>query len=71
VIYPASILPAQVRWLYVANPLAGTIEGFRASLFGRPFDWTAIAVSAAVTLALLLWASYYFRKTEKTFADVI
>lgn len=71
VIYPASVLPAEVRWLYVVNPLAGIIEGFRASLFGSGFDWTAIAVAAAITLALLLWASYYFRKTEKTFADII
>lgn len=71
VIYPASIVPANWRWLLVANPLAGIIEGFRSALTGRPFEWRAITVAALMTVALLVVSVYVFRKTEDTFADVI
>jgi lipopolysaccharide transport system permease protein len=71
VIYPATIVPERWRWMLVANPLAAILEGFRAALTGGAFNWTAIAVSAAMTLALLACAVYVFRRTEDTFADVI
>lgn len=71
VIYPATIVPERWRWILVANPLAAILEGFRAALTGGAFNWTAIAVSAAMTLALLACAVYVFRRTEDTFADVI
>jgi lipopolysaccharide transport system permease protein len=71
VIYPASFLPAQFRWLLSLNPMTGIIEGYRSSLFGRTFNWSALAVSAAITLALLLYSSYAFHRMEKNFADII
>lgn len=71
VIYPPSIVPENWRWLLVANPLAGILEGFRSALTGRPFDWPAIAVAASMTTVLLAVAVYVFRRTEDTFADVI
>jgi lipopolysaccharide transport system permease protein len=71
VIYPASIVPENWRWLLVANPLAAILEGFRSALTGRPFDWRAITVAAITTTVLLLVSVYVFRKTEDTFADVI
>lgn len=71
VIYPSSIVPEDWRWLLVANPLAGILEGFRSALTGRPFDWRAIAVAALMTTVLLVVAVYVFRRTEDTFADVI
>ena len=71
VIYPASFLPAKFRWLFSLNPMTGIIEGYRSSLFGRPFNWSALAASAAITLILLIYASYSFRRMEKSFADII
>jgi lipopolysaccharide transport system permease protein len=71
VIYPPSIVPENWRWLLVANPLAGILEGFRSALTGRPFDWPAIAVAASMTAVLLVVSVYVFRRTEDTFADVI
>ena len=71
VIYPPSIVPENWRWLLVANPLAGILEGFRSALTGRPFDWPAIAVAALMTTVLLVVSVYAFRRTEDTFADVI
>jgi lipopolysaccharide transport system permease protein len=71
IIYPASIVPEQWRWLLSINPLAGLIEGYRASFFGTPFDWFALAISAVITFGILIYAAYTFRKMERGFADVI
>ena len=71
VIFPSSILPEKWRWVMQLNPLAGIIEGYRSSVFGRPLNWTALGISAVITLLLLIYASYSFRRMEKTFADVI
>jgi lipopolysaccharide transport system permease protein len=71
VIYPVSFLPAHWRWVLRLNPLSGIIEGFRDAIFGRPFDWSGLTISAVVTLGLLLAGSYIFKRMEREFADVI
>jgi lipopolysaccharide transport system permease protein len=71
VIYPTSIVPERWKWLVMINPVAGIIEGFRASLTGRPFDWVHVSISAVITLAVLLCSVYIFRRFEDTFADVV
>jgi len=71
VVYPASLVPPKWQWLYFLNPLAGIIEGFRASLFGRPFEWSALGVSTAFVLILVVCSAYFFRRMEKSFADII
>ncbi len=71
IIYPISIAPARWRWVFILNPLAAIIEGYRSAFFGRPFDWSALAISAAITLALLVCAAAYFRSVERTFADIV
>jgi homopolymeric O-antigen transport system permease protein len=71
VIYPASFLPTKFRWLLSLNPMTGIIEGYRSSLLGRPFNWAALAASAAITFILLTYSSLSFRRMEKSFADII
>lgn len=71
IIYPVSIVPERWRWAFNLNPLTGIIEGYRAAFFGRPFDWAALAVSAAITFSLLFYAASHFKRVERTFADVI
>lgn len=71
VIYPTSLLPQKYRGLLWLNPMTGIIEGYRSSLFGRPFNWIALSISAITTLLLLFYASYSFRRMEKTFADIV
>lgn len=71
VIYPTSFLPEKFRWFLSLNPMTGIIEGYRSSLFGRPFNWIALALSAVITLAVLTYASYSFRRMEKSFADIV
>lgn len=71
VIYPSTLLPERLQWVYALNPLAGIIEGFRASLFGLPLNWLTLSISTAVTLVLLIWSTYAFRRLEKSIADII
>jgi lipopolysaccharide transport system permease protein len=72
VAYPVSIVPERWRLLYSLNPMAGVIEGFRWALLGKEnFDGQVAAVSACAVVMLLVPAAIYFRKTERTFADVI
>lgn len=71
VIYPVSFLPERWRWLLRLNPLSGIIEGFRDAVFGRPFHWNGMAISTAITFALLAGAAFVFRRMEGEFADVI
>jgi lipopolysaccharide transport system permease protein len=71
IIYPSSMLPGKWRWLLRLNPLTGIIENFRASLFGREFDWAALGISAVITIAVLVYSAYAFRRVEKRFADIV
>jgi len=70
--YPASLVPEKYRTLYGLNPMAGVIEGTRWSILGTDApDWGLMAVSATVVALLLIGGLYYFKRMEKTFADVI
>lgn len=71
IIYPSSMLPGTWRWLLRLNPLTGIIEAFRASLFGARFDWAALSISAIITISLLIYSAYAFRRVERSFADIV
>jgi lipopolysaccharide transport system permease protein len=72
IIYPATFLPKRYQQILALNPMSGIIEGFRASLFpNRHMDLRLVGTSAAVTLLVLVVGALYFRKTERTFADII
>jgi lipopolysaccharide transport system permease protein len=71
VMYPGSMVPARWRPLYYANPLAGLIDGLRATLLGRPTEW-AHAFPALAVATLIFWAgAAYFNRVEGQFADII
>ncbi len=71
IIYPSSVVPEGWRPLLALNPLTGIIEGFRAALLGGNFDRTATTLAVLMTLALLVFSFYHFRRIEETFADLI
>ncbi len=71
VIYPVSFIPANWRWVLMLNPLSGTVQGFRSALFGKAFDWEGLFTATAITMAILAWAIYSFRRMEREFADII
>ena len=72
IVYPSSLLDEPWRTLYGINPMVGVIEGFRWALLGtQTAPGPIILVSIFVAVALLISGAYYFRRVEKTFADVV
>ena len=72
VAYSSRLVPGGTwKLVYALNPLVGVIQGFRWALLRGPApDWTLL-VSVTMVLVLLVSGVYYFRRTEKTFADVV
>jgi lipopolysaccharide transport system permease protein len=72
VAYPSSLLSENWRLLYGLNPMVGVIEGFRWALLGaQTAPGPMVIVSSIVALLLLISGAYYFKRLEKTFADVV
>ena len=69
--YPSSLIPEPWRVLYGLNPMAGVVEGFRWALLNTDSTPGPILVASVVaSVILLISGAYYFRRMEKTFADV-
>jgi len=71
VAYASSMLDEPWKSLYGLNPMAGVIEGFRWSLVGTVSPGPIIWVSALVSMFALITGAMYFRRMEKSFADVV
>jgi len=71
VVYPANLVAPRWNWAYSLNPLTGIISAFRSALFGIPLDLRSLLISAAITIALLVYAAFVFRHMEDQFADVV
>jgi lipopolysaccharide transport system permease protein len=71
--FSSSIVPEQWRLLYSINPMVGVIDGFRWAILGgnTQLYWPGFLLSLSLVLVILVTGIIYFRKTEKTFADVI
>ena len=72
VVYPVSLIPESWRLVYSLNPMVGVIEGFRWALLGKGNpDFSPMLVSVAVVLVLLVGGVIFFKRMERTLADVI
>jgi homopolymeric O-antigen transport system permease protein len=72
IVYPSNLLSEPWRTLYGLNPMAGVVEGFRWALLGTDTaPGPMVVVSGLVALGLLIGGVFYFRRLEKTFADVV
>jgi lipopolysaccharide transport system permease protein len=72
VIYPTAVLPERFRWLLALNPISGVIDAHRACILGyKPVDWYSLVISTTVGLFIFITGIFYFRRTERFFADVI
>jgi len=72
VAYANSLIPNQWRALYALNPMVGVVEGFRWSLLGKStglglFFW----ISVLMVIILLITGLFYFKRLEKSFADIV
>lgn len=72
IIYPLSMIPDRWKALYSLNPIVGIIEGFRWAILGKgDVDVTAIGISAALIVVLLTTGLIFFKRMERSFADLI
>ena len=71
--FQSGVVPEQYRLLYSLNPMVGIIDGFRWSILGgeHTMYWPGFALSIAVVAVLIVGGIWYFRRTERSFADVI
>ena len=72
VAYPVSLVPEKWRFFYSLNPMVSVIEGFRWALLGKEIpDFSVMVTSGVIVFVLLCSGVLYFKRTERTFADVI
>lgn len=72
IVYPIETIPAGIwRTLYGLNPMVGVVQGFRWALFGSTAPDLTMLVSVLVVLVLFISGLFYFRRMEKTFADIV
>jgi lipopolysaccharide transport system permease protein len=71
VVWPASLIPSQFRLLYGLYPMAAVIEGFRSTLLGAtPMPWDLILIGTLSAIVIAITGAFYFRRTERIFADL-
>jgi lipopolysaccharide transport system permease protein len=72
VAYPASMIPEKWRLVYGLNPMTGVVEGFRWALLGHGTPpGPMLAVSATIAIIIFVSGLFYFRRMERTFADLV
>lgn len=70
--YPSSLLHGVWKQVYAINPMVGVIEGFRWALLGaKTAPGPMLVPSSVASLALLVGGAFYFRRMEKSFADIV
>lgn len=70
--FSSSVVPEEWRMLYSLNPMVGVIDGFRWAILGEAnIYWPGLWISVAGVILMIISGIWYFRRTEKTFADVI
>lgn len=72
-IFESEKIPAWIKFVYSLNPMVGVIDGFRWCITGGNIviNQPAFLISIGITVLLLFIGIRYFRRTEKTFADII
>lgn len=71
--FSSSIVPEKWRLLYFLNPMVGVIDGFRWAILGDrfPMHWPGFLISSLLSFAVFVGGVVYFRRMERTFADVV
>jgi lipopolysaccharide transport system permease protein len=71
IVYSASSIPENYRFIYSLNPIVAVIEGFRSCLLGTAIPWSFIWPGILTSFILLFGGAFYFKKMEWLFVDVI
>lgn len=72
VVYAVELLPPKFQWILQLNPMTGVVEGFRWALLGKPVDgWGMMLLGLGLAVGVLFSGMIYFRRVERTLADVV
>jgi len=72
VVYPVAVVPDRFRPIYALNPMSSVIDGFRSGLLGATTpQMDLLLIGSTVSIVLLVSGAFFFRRTERTFADVV
>jgi len=71
VAWASYVVPEKWRLVFSLNPMVGVIDGFRWAILGMEMYWPSLFISVGGVILLIITGIWYFRRTEKTFADVI
>lgn len=71
VVYPLSLVPKHLVFIYKLNPMVGIIEGYRSAIFNTPFDTGIIGWSMLISLGVFIAGFLLFKRGEKVFADIV
>ena len=71
VVYSSSLLPRQYEAIYALNPMVGVISGMRWAVLGIEPSGSLVGISIVATAVILISGLFYFRRQEKTFADLV
>jgi lipopolysaccharide transport system permease protein len=72
IVYPLSLVPERFQSIYMLNPMASLIDGYRRiTLLGQAPQWEYLVIGMLITITLLCVAYIFFKKAESVFADII
>lgn len=74
IFYSIQSLPTKrqwILWVLSLNPMFGIVDAFRSCMLGTPMYWTCFLISSTTAVVLFVFAVYYFRRTERMFADYV
>ncbi len=71
VFYPLSALPAKYHGILAVNPMFGIVVAYRSAIFEKDWNWPIVAISTTSAIVSFLFAIFYFRRTERRFADFV
>ncbi len=70
--YPISLVPANLVWIYSLNPMVSVVQGFQWAFFGTPFSFGLSSwISIGMVVLIFVGGLFYFRRSERTLADVV
>jgi lipopolysaccharide transport system permease protein len=71
VIFPASVFSPRLQTVLALNPMFGLVPAFRSAILGLPWNFSTLAISTVSALVIFVIAVFYFRRTERGFADFV
>lgn len=71
ILYPTSVAPEWIQWIYKVNPLAAVVTAYRSLLNGTALDWLNLIYAFVVSIAVLAYGAYVFMRKERAMVDVL